>query len=38
MIVEPPLLNRQLPGFIRELLGSAPQVGQGVDKWVYRVA
>ena len=34
----PPLLGRELPGFIRDLLGSAPKVGEGLNSWLFRVA
>lgn len=34
----PSLLGKELPGFIRDLLGSAPKIGEGVNDWIFRVA
>jgi hypothetical protein len=33
-----PLLGRELPPFVHDLLGSAPKVGEGVNPWLYRTA
>ena len=32
------LLDRELPAFVRDLLGSAPKVGEGVNTWLFRTA